>query len=272
MAFVASIVYLAFGRPRTPRHSDRRQPRRTCLQPALMVSRADSRQRVENGLILRPWAFGPPRLPVVPGPPVKLAIAAPPAAAALLWWITSAPERWVAIFLLSAILLPPLPAPVGNAGVHIAPFFALAGILTGILRMNEWRTWRGSLPTVFGAFLAAVIGSVAFAALYSGWTIAAGARTRDAVRHRPLRVLLPGRGRAMRFRIRWAPIHCDWRDGSSLRAPRRLFLRVSTSIFSGRRPQATARSSSGSVKTCCGVPRDFSTKRARSATSVPSSL
>ena len=241
-----------------------------------MVSRADSRQRVENGLIPAAVGLWAAAIAVVPGPPVKLAIAAPPAAAALLWWITSAPERWVAIFLLSAILLPPLPAPVGNAGVHIAPFFALAGILTGILRMNEWRTWRGSLPTVFGAFLAAVIGSVAFAALYSGWTIAAGSAAR---------VMLFGIGLYVFF-YTWAGPR-DEVLGSvgrrsiatgamalSLRAPRRLFLACLDFYFQWPAPAGYVRAQfiwvgEDVLRRAQGL---FYEARARSATSVPSSL
>jgi O-antigen ligase len=85
------------------------------------------------------------------------------------------------LFFLCAILLPPLPAPFGNAGIHVAPVFALIGIFVGLLRMPEWRTWRSPLPILFCLFLAVLTESTAFAALYSGWSIALGSVARAAL-------------------------------------------------------------------------------------------
>ncbi len=115
---------------------------------------------------------------LAPDPASKALIAVPAFAAALVWWAISRAERWLALFFFCAILLPPLPAPFGNAGVHIAPLFALIGLFAGMLRMSEWRAWRSPLPFLFCLLLAVIIESTAFAALYSGWAIAFGSMAR----------------------------------------------------------------------------------------------
>ena len=58
----------------------------------------------------------------------KLVIAGLPVAVALAWWTVLSPERWLGLFVFCAILLPPLPGAFGNAGLNLAPAFALAGI------------------------------------------------------------------------------------------------------------------------------------------------
>ncbi len=121
------------------------------------------------------WAAA---IALTPDPAWKLLIVAPVLVAAVAWWTILSAERWLALFLFCAILLPPLPVAFGNSSVHIAPLFALAGILVGALRVTEWRAWRGPLPLVLFVFLAVLSGSVAFAALYSGWSIAIGSLSR----------------------------------------------------------------------------------------------
>jgi O-antigen ligase len=108
----------------------------------------------------------------------KLVIGGPPVAIALAWWTLLSPERWLGLFFFCAILLPPLPGAFGNAGLNLAPAFALAGIFVGIMRITEWRPMRGPLPVAFFVFLTIVTGSVGFAVLYSGWAIAAGSLAR----------------------------------------------------------------------------------------------
>jgi O-antigen ligase len=118
-------------------------------------------------------AFG-----LAPGPEAKLAIVAPLAVGGMAWWTILNPERWLALFFFCSLLLPPLPLPFGNSGVHIAPMVVLVGILAGLLRITEWRSWRRPLPLLFLIFLAILFGSTVFAALYSGWSIAAGSLAR----------------------------------------------------------------------------------------------
>jgi hypothetical protein len=121
------------------------------------------------------WAAA---IALAPDPAWKLLITAPILACAVAWWTILSAERWLALFFFCAILLPPLPVVFGNTGVNIAPLFALAGVFVGVLRATEWRGWRGALPLALFVFLAVLTGSVAFAAIYSGWTIAAGSLAR----------------------------------------------------------------------------------------------
>lgn len=101
-----------------------------------------------------------------------------PALRGVTWCSILKPERWLAMFFLLALLLPPLPLPFGNSGVHLAPLAALVGLLYGISRVNEWRRCRDILPLLFLVFLAVLAESSAFAAFYSGWSIAAGSLAR----------------------------------------------------------------------------------------------
>ncbi len=118
-------------------------------------------------------AFG-----IAPNPQYKLLVAAPPLLGMLAWWTIRAPERWLALFFFASLLLPPLPFPIGNSGIHVAPAIALLGLAAGGLRSTEWGGWRGSLPLLFVLFLAVLTGSLTFAALYSGWMVALGSLAR----------------------------------------------------------------------------------------------
>jgi O-antigen ligase len=94
-------------------------------------------------------------------------------------WTILNSKRWLHVFFICALLMPPLPFPAGNSGFHVAFLVALLGLPAGIFRMTEWRTsWYGSLPFLLVLFLAALTGSVIFAEVYSGWKIAAGSLAR----------------------------------------------------------------------------------------------
>ncbi len=124
------------------------------------------------------WAAA---IALAPDPWTKAIVAAPPLAGAGVWWMIHRAERWLGLFFFCALLLPPLPASVGNTGVHIAPLIALAGILCGALRMSEWRAWRCSLPVFLCLFLAVITESSAFAAFFYGGSVAAGSLVRAAL-------------------------------------------------------------------------------------------
>lgn len=96
----------------------------------------------------------------------------------MLWWVLSRAHRWVVIFLAAAILLPPLPFPIGDSGPHPALLFASIGVLAGILALPQWRKLRGTLPLLFASFTAVVVGSAACAAIYSGSSVALGSLAR----------------------------------------------------------------------------------------------
>jgi hypothetical protein len=128
--------------------------------------------------LLGAWAAG---VAVVPGATAKALVVAPPVLAGFACWIASRPERWIGLLFFSLILLPPVPAPFGDAGAHVAPLVLLAGLLCGVLRMNEWRPLVGSLPILLGIFGVTLLGSSGFALLYSGPVVATGSVARVAL-------------------------------------------------------------------------------------------
>lgn len=101
-----------------------------------------------------------------------------PLVAVILCWTLLRPQRWLIAFFISLLLLPPLPGPIGNSGIHVAPLFAGFGILTGLLFIDEWRDWMHPLSIACLVFLAVLVESVALAALYSGWEVALGSLLR----------------------------------------------------------------------------------------------
>jgi O-antigen ligase len=114
---------------------------------------------------------------VAPDWQAKVAVLCPLVVAAL-GWLVLQPWRWLTVFFACLVLAPPVPGPVGDAGFHVAPVFALMGILAGILRLPEWRTPVWPIVGAFAAYLAILLASVAFAAVYSGETVALGSLLR----------------------------------------------------------------------------------------------
>src|SRR4051794_41696305 len=119
------------------------------------------------------WAAA---IALAPGAPLKAVLAAPAALLPISWWTVARPGRWVALFLATALLLPPLPIAIGDSGPHICLLFAGLGLLAGVLWGGEWQISGVGAPLValFGILLA----SVASAAWYSGGLAAAGSLAR----------------------------------------------------------------------------------------------
>src|ERR1043166_8161511 len=82
------------------------------------------------------WAAA---IAVAPSLGVRAILAAPALLIPLSWWMLEKPGRWIALFLGSAILLPPLPIPVGDSGPHPSLLFAAVGIWAGLLRLRQLR-------------------------------------------------------------------------------------------------------------------------------------
>lgn len=112
------------------------------------------------GVILAPTVFA------------KAALLLPVVVAALAAWILAGVNRWLILFLLAAILLPPLPIAIGNSGPHPALLVAALGLFVGIHRLNRWKVRPGAVALALAAFLAVLLFSLAQAALYSGAAIA----------------------------------------------------------------------------------------------------
>ncbi|HEV3200138.1 MAG TPA: O-antigen ligase family protein [Bryobacteraceae bacterium] len=126
-------------------------------------------------LLIGTWAAA---IAVAPTPAAKAVLAAPAALAAVAWWTVHKPGRWLAAFFAAALLLPPLPIPIGDSGPHPCLFFAALGLFAGMVWLGKWRIGPsgvgGALFTLFGLLLA----SVALAAVNSGGEVAAGSLAR----------------------------------------------------------------------------------------------
>ena len=109
----------------------------------------------------------------------KLILLAPGVAAAILSWILYRPSRWLYLLFFCLLALPPIPLQgAGNSGGHVAPLAGGIGVLIGLLRIRAWRNLRGRLPVALAGFLAVLLVSTGFAALYSGTEIAIGSLIR----------------------------------------------------------------------------------------------
>ena len=118
---------------------------------------------------------------VAPSVAVKALLAAPAILLPLAWWSLHKPARWISLFFLAALLLPPLPIPIGDSGPHPCLLFAALGLFAGMIRLADWRieltAVSGGLIALFGILLA----SVGLAAMDSGLTAAAGSLARVAL-------------------------------------------------------------------------------------------
>jgi hypothetical protein len=115
---------------------------------------------------------------LAPGWGAKAILCAPLVAIPLLWGILRSANAWLAAFLVSAIVLPPLPIKLGDSGPNLALVFAAAGVLIGLLRLAEWRFHIDALSTAMLALFAIIAASLAQAAIYSGIEIAAASLAR----------------------------------------------------------------------------------------------
>jgi O-antigen ligase/polysaccharide polymerase Wzy-like membrane protein len=116
----------------------------------------------------------------------KALLAAPAVALPLVWWTVQRPARWVALFLATALLLPPLPIAIGNSGPHPCLVFAALGVFCGLMWLSEWRVElslrrTANLNTAFLVLFGVLLLSVAPAAWHSGEVAAAGSLARVAL-------------------------------------------------------------------------------------------
>lgn len=124
------------------------------------------------------WAAA---IAVAPSFSAKAMLAAPGAVLVTVWWTLQRPARWVALFFAAALLLPPLPIPIGNSGPHPSMVFAALGIFCGVLWLSEWRVPATGLNAAMLGLSGVLLASVAMAALHSGETAAAGSMARVAL-------------------------------------------------------------------------------------------
>jgi len=119
---------------------------------------------------------------MAPTTTAKLVLGAPALVAPAMFWTIFAQRRWIAMFFVCALLLPPLPIPIGNTGPHPALAVAALGLCAGLLRLREWDLRRDGLALAPAlamlAMFAVLLSSVALAAVYSGLATAAGSLAR----------------------------------------------------------------------------------------------
>jgi hypothetical protein len=115
---------------------------------------------------------------LVPSTPLRIALASLAAAVPLSWWLLAGANHWLAAFIGAALLLPPLPLDIGNAGPHPALLFAAAGVAMGVLRLRQWSFRSEPLAQTLLLFTAVLLASVASALYVSGVIVGGGSLAR----------------------------------------------------------------------------------------------
>jgi hypothetical protein len=111
----------------------------------------------------------------------KALLAAPPALLLFTGWTVLDRGRWVRIFLLAAILLPPLPIAMGDSGPHPAALAAGLGFFASLLWLREWTAPANGVAAPLAAMLFVLACSLGPAAFYSGVSIAFASAARVAL-------------------------------------------------------------------------------------------
>ena len=133
---------------------------------------------VRNALLPTALGIWAASIALAPALEQKLILLAPVMGGAVILWTLYQPKSWMYLFFLALLALPPLPAPGGDSGLHVAPIVAGLGLLVGLVRTREWRRLCGPVRFWLCAFIAALLTSTVFAAIYSGPQIAAGSLIR----------------------------------------------------------------------------------------------
>jgi len=128
----------------------------------------------------------------------KVVLSAPLIAIPLVWRILKVPNLWLMLFLICALLAPPLPIALGNSGPHVALLFACAGLFVGLIRLPEWRFRPDPVAISLLTLGAVMLASIGMALIYSGPDIAAASFARVLLFGIPVYVFLyvrdgPGR-------------------------------------------------------------------------------
>jgi hypothetical protein len=136
------------------------------------------RVRLAAPLLLGAWAAA---VVLAPSLRMKVMLVAPALLVPIALWTLERPGRWVMGFFAAALLLPPLPIPLGNSGPHVCLLFAAVGLLAGILWSARWSVPGWPLNAAFATLFTFLLASVGPAALDSGADVAAGSLARVAL-------------------------------------------------------------------------------------------
>jgi O-antigen ligase len=116
---------------------------------------------------------------LVPDTASRLALVAPALLIAISWWtLAGGPDRWLLTFLCAAVLLPPLPIPLGDSGPHPCLVIAALGVFAGLIRLSDWSIPASGLSRSIFVLFFLLLASVALAAMYSGMPVALGSLAR----------------------------------------------------------------------------------------------
>jgi hypothetical protein len=123
LGLVLPVLYLTLAMNYQEQRAESRRTVYRAVPKRAMNSPADSGHRVHW---LGPAAFGAwaAAIAIAPDFTTKAVLAAPAVLAPLLWWTLYKPSRWLALFFAAALLLPPLPIPIGDSGPHPCLIFA----------------------------------------------------------------------------------------------------------------------------------------------------
>src|ERR1017187_4357402 len=125
---------------RTARNATRQRP----ALPALIGGAAASCGLTAERLLAILIGCYAAAIAAVPSMPLRIALAVPPLLAALALWTLAAPWRWIELFFVASLLLPPLPLAGADSGAHPALLLAALGLFAGLARRREWAP-RGSM-------------------------------------------------------------------------------------------------------------------------------
>src|SRR5215831_20953600 len=96
-------------------------------------------QRVRPELLAIFFGLWAAAVALTPDLTIRACLLAPAIAVPVAIWTLASPGRWIALFLASALLLPPLPLAIGDSGPHPSLIFAALGVLAGALYVRFWR-------------------------------------------------------------------------------------------------------------------------------------
>ncbi len=133
------------------------------------------RLQIAGPILLGVWAAA---IALAPGLGAKAILAAPALLAPAAWWLIQQPARWIPLFLAAALLLPPLPIPIGDSGPHPCLLIAFLGVLLGLAQLAKWRIRMSAVAASMLCLFGIMLASVAPAAWRSGLSPAAGSLAR----------------------------------------------------------------------------------------------
>jgi O-antigen ligase len=109
---------------------------------------------------------------------LRIALLLPAIVCPILCWTLFSSTFWIRLFMVSAILLPPIAIEVGGSYPHPSILCLLLGLAAGLLRPRFWKNVPASLAIGLAAFLVSLLLSIGFGAIYSGPFVAVGSLIR----------------------------------------------------------------------------------------------